>query len=192
MKKVFGKKHLLLTLKARNAVTALDAEAAVNRCLQKNVRSGQTAVPAIGSAVNVDLAGRWHAGWRLIGRIHPNEIVEQDGVIKKLAAAAVRPSEWRTARLPNADENGRPCGNSEENDGEIVDDKELTSAEEEHGVDPSPPSADSVHWKEEHRVIFITSVCHSLTGPEELFRVRSKPFLPQGKSFSQMNPLVIA
>ena len=101
--------HLILTLKARNAVISLDADATVARCLQKNVRAGQTAAPVIGSAVNVAMAGRSHAGWRLIGRIHSNVIVEQDGLIEKIAATAIRPIEWPIGRLPNTDELG-PLG----------------------------------------------------------------------------------
>ena len=94
-------RHLISVVLARNAMQTYDAERIISLCLRSNLRAGQQNVPAIGNAVHVALQGetknshgafrmKWEAGFRMLGLIGSNGLVERDGKIFKIAMSNIR------------------------------------------------------------------------------------------------------
>ena len=85
--------HVVGVMKARSIIMQADAERTIQTCLKHNIRPGCDKVPEIGSSVDVVRDHHWIPGWRMVGMIGSNVVVEQDNRIIKLPLTKVRSSE---------------------------------------------------------------------------------------------------
>ena len=83
-------RHLISIVLARNDMQTYDVERIISLCLRSNLRDGKKNIPSIGNAAHVALGGKWAAGFRMIGIIGPNGIVERGGKLSKMAMSQVR------------------------------------------------------------------------------------------------------
>ena len=83
-------KHVTTVSLARYELMRRDAERTTATCLQRNSRPGSKHPPEIGASADIGIDGRWCDGWRMVGVIASNVVVEQDGKFRKLPPHHVR------------------------------------------------------------------------------------------------------
>ena len=64
---------------ARKEMLRLDCDRALTVSLQRNVPDGMTQIPPIGEIAHAEISGDRTAGWRAIGLIASNLILEKKG-----------------------------------------------------------------------------------------------------------------
>ena len=82
--------HLIQMLKARSDMMRVDADQVIDRCRQRNVPAGTKIVPKIGDPVRACIGGVWQSGWRMVGLISSNALIERDEVIRKIGTGMIR------------------------------------------------------------------------------------------------------